>query len=327
MAFLSEKAFLEFIDRFFPLRSDGVVVPRGDDCGVIECPGRMCITSDLFLEGVHFRRATFPPEDLGYKALAVNVSDIAAMGATPRGFNLNLMIPKDLDETFWGSFFKGMAELAAEHGLILLGGDLSRSDVLGVDITIWGAAPDRLMLREQCRPGDELFVLGPLGLARVGLTLLERGGQRERFARGVKAHLHPRLFVREGQVLARQPWVRGLMDVSDGLAMDVGSFLGPGLGLELSLDESELDHEVREFAALQDQNPLQFALQGGEDYALLGGMAPGSADLLRQVCPEAAILGSVDQAPGISIQGRPFLAPGYDHFSAAEDSSSSRGAR
>lgn len=317
MAFLSEKAFLELIDRFFPLHNGDILIPRGDDCGVIECAGRLCITSDLFLEDTHFRRATFPPEDVGYKALAVNVSDISAMGAEPAGFNLNLMIPKDLDETFWALFFKGMAELAQEHKLTLLGGDVSRAGFLGVDITMWGRAPDRLMLREQCRPGDELFAVGPLGLARVGLTLLEEGGEPQAFPGGVRAHLHPRLFVREGQALARQPWVRGLMDVSDGLAIDVGRFLGPGLGLELALDDAQLEPEVRQFAAQRGEDPVRFALQGGEDYALLGGMKPGSLEGLLEICPEAVFLGTVDRTPGIKIQGKPFLFQGYDHFSPA----------
>jgi thiamine-monophosphate kinase len=317
MAFLSEQAFLEFIDRYFPPGDEKVIVPRGDDCGVIQCSGRLCVSSDLFLEDVHFRRASFPPEDLGYKALAVNVSDIAAMGATPQGFNLNLMIPQDLGEEFWPRFFKGMAGLAREQGLVLLGGDLSRAGWLGVDITIWGAAPERLMLRGQCRAGDTLFALGPLGLARVGLNLLEEGGNPADFPLGVRAHLHPRLFVRESRLLAGQPWVRGLMDVSDGLAIDVGRFLGPGLGLELSLSVQDLEGEVKRFAARRGEDPLHFSLKGGEDYALLGGIRPGSEELLRRICPDALVLGTVTGEPGIRIQGEPFHSPGFDHFSFA----------
>jgi thiamine-monophosphate kinase len=317
MAFLSEQAFLEFIDRYFPPGEEKVIVPRGDDCGVIQCSGRLCVSSDLFLEDVHFRRATFPPEDLGYKALAVNVSDIAAMGATPQGFNLNLMIPQDLDEGFWSRFFKGMAELVRDQDMVLLGGDLSRTGWLGVDITIWGAAPERLMLRGQCRAGDSLFALGPLGLARVGLNLLEEGGHAADYPLGVRAHLHPRLFVREARTLAEQPWVRGLMDVSDGLAIDVGRFLGPELGLELSLTVQDLEAEVRRFAAQRDEDPLHFTLQGGEDYALLGGMRPGCQELLRRICPDALVLGTVTGESGIRIQGEPFRSSGFDHFSFA----------
>jgi len=317
MAFLSEQAFLDFIDRFFPPGNEKVIVPRGDDCGVIQCAERMCLSSDLFLEDVHFRRASFPPEDVGYKALAVNVSDIAAMGAIPQGFNLSLMIPKDLDEEFWPRFFKGMAELAREHGMTLLGGDLSRAGWLGVDITIWGAAPERLMLRGQCRAGDILFALGPLGLARVGFTLLEEGGNPADYPQGVRSHLHPRLFVSESRRLAEQSWVRGLMDVSDGLAMDVGRFLGPGLGLELTMTEQDLEAEVARFAAQRGEDPLHFSLQGGEDYALLGGIKPGCEESLRQIFPDALILGTVTQEPGIRVQGEPFHSPGFDHFSAA----------
>ncbi len=171
----SEEQFLELIDTYFPRDHKFLTLGRGDDCAVFTGDKEMCVSSDLFLEDVHFRRDYFTAEDIGYKALAVNVSDIAAMGAHPVAFTMDLMAPSDLDDEFWNGFFKSMSMLARQNDMVLAGGDLSRADKLGVSITAFGTAPGskRFLTRGNCVPGDILFTVGDLGLARAGLMTLE----------------------------------------------------------------------------------------------------------------------------------------------------------
>lgn len=143
------------------------------------------MSSDLFLEDVHFRRSYFTPEEIGHKALAVNVSDIAACGGRPLAFTLALGLPDDVDALWLDRFFSGMAALAQEQRLALAGGDLSRSPFLHVSITIWGESytGGDFLVRGGSMPGDSLFVVGRPGLARVGLQVLEKEG-RPRWSTG-----------------------------------------------------------------------------------------------------------------------------------------------
>ncbi|PTN36106.1 thiamine-phosphate kinase [Desulfonatronum sp. SC1] len=322
----SEDAFLELIDSFFPNSHHRLPLGRGDDCAVINCKESLCVSSDLFLQDVHFRMAYFAPEDIGYKALAVNISDIAAMGAKPLGFVLNLMAPGHLERGFWEAFFRGMAELAAEHDLYLAGGDLSVAPYLGVVVTIWGERLEggRLLRRVQARPGDVLFLVGEIGLARLGLTLLE-GGVNPKTSKNdstpadypiaVQAHLRPFMQVSTATALSRTPEVRGMMDVSDGLARDLPRFLGPELGCALSLPLETLHPELRLFARKSGMDAAEWAVLGGEDYALLGVVAARDWDMLREKNPAVRRLGDVTKKPGIHLNEKQLRSQGFDHFS------------
>ena len=326
-ALRSEDAFLALIGRCFPNSHHRLLLGRGDDCAVIDCRESLCVSSDLFLEDAHFRMAYFAPEDIGYKALAVNISDIGAMGAKPLGFVLNLMAPKHLERGFWEAFFHGMAELAAEHDLYLAGGDLSDAPYLGIAVTIWGERPEggKFLRRVQARPGDVLFLVGKVGLARLGLALLERGlGKTAEISMSVtpedcpaaiQAHLRPALHPAVATSLSRTDWVRGLMDVSDGLARDLPRFLGTGLGCSLTLDPETLHPELRLFARENGVDAAEWAVLGGEDYALLGVVAARDWDVLREKIPAVWRLGDVTAKPGIHLNGKQMRSRGFDHFS------------
>jgi thiamine-monophosphate kinase len=322
----SEDAFLALINRYFPSTHHRLPLGRGDDCAVIDCRESLCVSSDLFLEDAHFRMAYFAPEDIGYKALAVNISDIAAMGAKPLGFVLNLMAPRHLGRGFWEAFFRGMAELAAEHDLYLAGGDLSDAPYLGVAVTIWGerAESGRFLRRVQARPGDVLFLVGEIGLARQGLALLEDSVNSKTFKNGsttadypaaVQAHLRPVIQVATATALSRAPEVRGMMDVSDGLARDLPRFLGAGLGCALSLPIETLHPELRLFALKYGKDAAEWAVLGGEDYALLGVVAERDWDMLQEKIPSVRRLGDVTEKPGICLNEKQIRSQGFDHFS------------
>jgi len=315
----SEDAFLDLIDRFFSAKHKNLLLGRGDDCAVLGCPASLCVSTDLFLEHVHFRRSYFRPADIGYKGLAVNISDIAAMGAVPLGFVLNVMVCENLEDDFWSGFFQGMAVLADEHRLYLAGGDLSRSPCLGVAVTIWGeqGTGGRYLRREQGCLGDVLFIIGDVGLARAGLELLENDpGLAKDFPVAVQAHLRPVARVQEALALARIPAVRGLMDVSDGLVRDLPRFLGPDLGCRLTIASRDLHPEVLRFAQRHKLDPVGWALRGGEDYALLGAVAADQWPVLQKEFPNARHLGTISGNPGLYHHKKILRFKGFDHFEA-----------
>ena len=312
----SEEQFLELIDTYFPRDHQFLKLGRGDDCAVIPGSKDLCVSSDLFLEDIHFRRDYFSAEDIGYKALAVNISDIAAMGARPTAFTMDLMVPANLDEEFWNGFFKSMAMLARQNDMALAGGDLSRSDKLGVSITIFGTAggSGKFLTRGGCEPGDILFIIGDIGMARTGFMTLEAFGEkgREIFPAAVNAHLRPKPKVLTGTLL-NAAGVKGLMDVSDGLARDLPRFLGPDLGADLKIPAGELNGNVLAFALGVGADPVEIAMIGGEDYALLGAASPNDMDKVSSV-PGITVIGTVTEAPGIVVNDTPFEAVGFDHF-------------
>jgi thiamine-monophosphate kinase len=320
----SEEDFLALIDQCFPTAHPDLLLPRGDDCALVRCPGELLLSTDIFREHVHFRRSYFSAGDIGHKALAVNLSDIAAMGGKPLSFSLGLTAPPGLPRKFFREMFAAMAELAGRHGVFLSGGDLSRGESLALCITILGRpGPGGAVLRRgRCRPGDLLLALGRPGLARAGLLALEAdpAAAARDFPTAVAAHLRPRALVDEGLRLAALPGVRGAMDVSDGLARDLPRFLsspgGPDLGACLALPPHFVHPEVAAFCAASGQASAErFALLGGEDYALLAAVDPAAAPAVLAALPRTLPFGQVSPNPGLILSGQPLDLAGFDHFS------------
>ncbi len=336
----SEFAFLTLLERHFPQQHPRLLLGRGDDCALMAVPERILISTDILLEDVHFRRSYFPPEAIGHKALAANLSDIAGMGGTALGFCLALQAPwghPELDERFWDRLCAGMAALAARWEVPLVGGDLSRAPGLGLTITVWGQSP-RPLLRGDCRPDDLLFVCDaaagpdavlPLGLARCGLLALESLGSEatQRYPTATAAHLFPTPGLEAAPLLSAQPGVHSLMDLSDGLARDLPRLLGAEttpqlgrkstLGAALDLDPALLHPELLAFCAATGREPLREALLGGEEYCLLGTCSPTAAAALAPQCPGFRVLGRVTTAPDLTCNGRDLAdlaGPGFDHF-------------
>ncbi|MDR3043816.1 MAG: thiamine-phosphate kinase [Desulfovibrio sp.] len=374
----SEDDFLAAIDRHFTNAHPHLCVGRGDDCAVIACPPRMAVSTDLFNEHSHFRTSYFTPGDIGHKALAVNISDLAACGARPLGFSLAFTAPADLSREFCDEMLSAMATLAREHDMALSGGDLTRGDALSLCITVWGGpaphpahAPimedgggdggpngegvgeeaggedgvvgeggggrigthprpvaggtSPFLRRGGCQPGDQLFLVGQMGLARVGLLALESmGAEAARlYPEACRAHLRPRPQVAAGLALAAICGTGAtriaLMDVSDGLARDlprlIGADRGSGLGAELTMDPETLPGEVRAYALANDLDPVDMAFTGGEDYALLGCCRPAMLDRVRAAVPGLTPLGQVTADGVVLVNGDLPASAGFDHFS------------
>src|SRR5271169_3278172 len=197
----------------------------GDDAAIVSPAARTewALSCDTFLENVHFRLKTHPPDSVGYKALARAASDLAAMGATPRFFLLTLALPTARSGSWLDAFLKGMARAARELGISIIGGDTTNSDRVFISITVLGEiAPRQALTRSGARPGDIIYVSGKLGRAQLGLELVLSGHSRDRKLRAlVQPHLYPKIRVELGAWLARQRIATSAMDLSDGLSTDL----------------------------------------------------------------------------------------------------------
>lgn len=343
---LSEDSLLRMLGRHFPVQHPSLLLGRGDDCCVLKAGSPLCVSADLFLEDIHFRTRYFTPNEVGHKALAVNISDVAACGARPTAFTLCLALPPSVETEWLEEFFTGMGALASQHRMVLAGGDLSRADKVHISITVWGETTGggKYLTRGGAMPGDALFVIGELGLARAGLHLLEERGRAalKEWPKACAAHLRPEPQVAAGLTLARsasgdRPPV--LMDISDGLARDLPRLLGltgrietedsalPGslplggraagaaLGAEIILPEGLLHPEVCHYARGRGLNPVCEAWLGGEDYALLGACAPELLLPLHAALPHLHSIGTITESGGIICNNAPApLHKGFDHF-------------
>ncbi len=271
---IGEFGFIErFSKEFRSLEGDGVV-GIGDDCAVIEKNGNesLVVTTDLLIENVHFLKEVISPFELGYKSLAVNLSDIAAMGADPVGSFLSLGIPKETDLDWLDAFFDGYRELSAGETCPLLGGDTTGSDKIVVNIAVLGSAErGRIKFRSTAREGDRICLIDNLGDSAGGLRVildkLERG-EAEQYL--VKRHHMPRPMVAEGRWLSRQEGVRAMIDISDGIASDLGHILkASGKCASIDLDAVPVSAQLKEVSARHGWDAMELALSGGEDYSLL----------------------------------------------------------
>lgn len=266
---LTEEALLEAIRRVLSGAGPEVRVGVGDDAAVLApTGGELVITTDVLVEGVHFTRRSTGGRDVGHKAIVVNVSDIAAMGGSPRSAVCALVLPPDVEAAWVMELFGGMREACDEYALWLVGGDLSRGREASIAVTVTGeVAPGKAVLRSGARLGDRVVVTGELGGSAAGLRLSDATTTpNEQQLALVRRHLRPTARVGEGGVLASHG-ATAMMDVSDGLAIDL-SRLGraSGVGARVALD----DVPIAAGATLGD------ALGGGEDYELLATL-PGDA--------------------------------------------------
>jgi thiamine-monophosphate kinase len=302
-------------------RPGPVALGVGDDCALLQAaPGmQLAVSSDMLVEGRHFL-STVAPERLGHKALAVNLSDLAACAARPLGFTLALALPR-ADERFNAAFAQGLFALADQHGIELVGGDTTAGP-LNICITVFGEVPPgQALLRSGAREGDALWVSGRLGDARLALevfrgTVLLVDGDFERVRQAMEL---PQPRVALG--LALRGLATSAIDLSDGLLGDLGHVLQrSGVGATVDVDA------LPRSAVLGAQAPAlqhECLLAGGDDYELLF-TAPVAADAAVRAAGAAAgvavtCCGRIEGTPGLRVvdaRGRPVATPwrGFDHF-------------
>jgi thiamine-monophosphate kinase len=277
------------------LKSESLIAGIGDDAAVFRSSSgkENVITADLLVEDIDFRRSTTPPFLLGHKALAVSLSDIAAMGARPLWSLISIGVPEDVWQTkFVDHFYGGLLELANHYGVQLIGGDTSRTNEnIVIDSVVAGeCAAGTAVMRSGARPGDQIFVTGSLGAAAAGLRLIERGAHlaeqnladedSQKLDHVLIRQLRPEPRVGWGIVLGEERLATAMIDLSDGLSSDLNR-LCEASGVGASIDSSLLpiDSRVVELCGRRALDPLQLALHGGEDFELL--FTVKSADVAR----------------------------------------------
>lgn len=269
----NEEEFIQSLAKQFPSTSS--VVGIGDDCAVI--PGEQgmawLITTDALVEGVHFLKEEISAKDLGYKTIAVNVSDIAAMGGQPNYAFLSIALPKETDGTWMWDLIQGLKEACEKWNILLLGGDTvgSKRDLF-LNLTLVGSAmKERIKYRHQAEEGDLICVSGYLGDSRGGLkSLQEKIAKTEDVEHLLHAHFHPEPNPTQGVWLAAQKGVHAMMDISDGLDCDLTRLLKSSQkGAVIETSTLPLSAPLERAALEYGWDTLELALAGGEDYCLL----------------------------------------------------------
>lgn len=331
VATLGEHGLIDRIRARVPDGPRWVVLGIGDDAAVLE-PARGeldVVTTDGLVEGVHFRREWTPPRAIGHKALAVNLSDLAAMGASPRAALLSLALPPALPLADFDEILDGLLALAHTARVPLVGGNITRSPgPLMVDVTAIGAARRRRVLtRKGGRHGDALYVTGSLGAAATGLALLERGASRAALspdlAECLDRYERPQPRLRTGLTVARNRGASACVDLSDGLADAVHQLAqASGLGAIIQAAHLPVHPGAIAWAERMSQNAVTTAAIGGEDYELLFAVPTKCRNRFRaatRAISEVPVtcIGHLTRDPGVWLEldgQRDALGSGFTHF-------------
>ncbi|MDT8370867.1 MAG: thiamine-phosphate kinase [Gammaproteobacteria bacterium] len=302
---------------------DDVILGIGDDCALLQCPGDqvIAVSIDTLVEGIHFF-SDVEPVKLGHKSLAVGLSDLAAMGATPAWFTLALTLP-EVDHAWLKGFSKGLAKLATEHNIQLVGGDTTRGP-LCISIQVHGfVKPDQALQRDGAKIGDLIYVTGTLGDAGAALQYQSKQWHNAKLTAPDKNYLQQRLETPTPRVAIGQKLLgiaSSAIDVSDGLLADLGHILErSNVGARLDLAKLPLSCVLSE---IDRETAQQFALHSGDDYELCFTVAShDSADIEQDLAGLCTCIGTITNDNGIYFinhqnQLTQLTGTGYDHFSA-----------
>lgn len=314
---MDEPRFVRLLEDWFPF-SHGMGI--GDDTSVVKTgDGFQLITKDLFIQDVHFSLDYYTLEAVAYKSLAVNLSDIAAMGGTPRYFYLGLGVPPSLkDQT--EMFFAYMERACRYWNIQLAGGDFSSAAKLFISITMIGDA-EKPILRSTAQTGDLIGITGVTGESAIGLSLLLRGERKDPL---IEKHKLVQPELDKGLILAK--YVNAMIDVSDGLSIDLQRVLtASGKSARIRYENIPVTPHMRQICSWQGLNEYEMVLAGGEDYVLLFTVSREMEKKLKKENIQYYIIGEIDDevdgSPGgltVTHDGKPvqLKAGGWDHFSS-----------
>jgi len=286
---IGEFGFIDKISKGCLIRPENIIRAIGDDAAAFTVASDQVslITTDLLVERIHFIRKSISGFDLGYKSLAVNLSDIAAMGGEAREAFVSIGIPLTCPLDYLEAVYDGMKHLAAKFDVNILGGDTTRSEVdLIINVVVYGtAAKNRLLCRDAAEPGDIIFSTGNLGDSKAGLHLILNNLQVDSTEMQAlyRAHVLPEPHLREGRFLADQSGIRAAIDISDGLSSDLGHIAEQSaLGATIYASQIPLSDSLQKFCDIFGFDPLEYALSGGEDYTLVCTVASEKAEEIAQ---------------------------------------------
>jgi thiamine-monophosphate kinase len=325
---LGERRLLGRIQARLPKPGSNVMVGVGDDAAVVAADRnvRVVLTTDALVERVHVERAFSTLSDIGHKALAVNLSDLAAMGAMPRWALLSLALPDTTQVEEVDSLIDGLASLASLEVVAIVGGNLTRSPgPIVVDVTAVGTVhPRRVLMRNGGRAGDVLYVSGKIGGAAAGLEILRATRDHDQDGGCVARYRRPEPRVRLGRAVAQARAARAAMDLSDGLTDAVQQLASAsGCGAEIDAQALPIDEGARKWWESQGVDPVARAIAGGDDYELLFAVPPRWHGRLRHAKRQAAdppltrigvLTGTRDEYVVVREGRRERLPGGFEHW-------------
>ena len=338
-AAFGEQSFIDFISRRARGSRPRPVVGIGDDAAILALPsgGQTILTTDLLTDGVHFRWERTPGTLLGRKALSVNLSDVAAMGAVPHSCVAAIGLPGRLPPRYARAVAAGLVDMAKRSGVALVGGDTCAARALFINVTLVGVVePGRAVTRGGARPGDGLYVTGSVGASGTGLMMLEQASRRRRGndrrirgskavarRRAIRAHLDPVPRIVAGRALGLAGMATAMIDLSDGLAKDLPRICRAS-GTGAVILEAAVPVAGAAIALLGKPAALRQALCGGEDYELLFTARPDRAMPIARLArslrlPISRIGQILPRRAGITIRDRaglykPLPSGGFEHF-------------
>lgn len=286
-----------------------VLVGPGDDAAVLRIKhGHVVVSTDLMVEGRHFRRDWASAEDVGHRAAAQNLSDINAMGGSARHLTIGLAAPADLPVAWALDLARGFAAECASVGATVVGGDITRADEVVIAVTVLGQCFQAPVLRSGAQPGDVLALTGRQGWAAGGLAVLGRGFRSPRAL--VEAYRRPEPPYAAGRAAA-EAGATSLIDVSDGLVAEAGHLAdASGVAIDVRRDAFEVPEPLRAVGAALGADPFEFILGGGDDHSLLATF-PDVASV-----PDGwQVVGAVREGEGVTVDGAEYAGPaGWTHF-------------
>jgi thiamine-monophosphate kinase len=307
-----------------------VIAGIGDDSAVLHPPmGKLqLVTTDMLVENVHFRLDIAEPFQIGWRSLAVNISDIAAMGGEPTYAFVSIGLPRETTVEFVDDLYSGMRKIAEAYSVDIVGGDTVFSPEVIINIALLGEVEaENLVLRSGAEVGDALVVTGDLGGSEAGLAILKRGLSME----GTEKHLMPVPRAREGRLLAKSGYVTSMIDISDGLASEVRHICeASGTGARLYMSKIPISGNVYQVAEHIGKTPHDLALYGGEDFELLFTCQPDKVSLLAEDIlkhcgtPLATVGRIVETSHSMTVEDAsggiaPLEPRGYDHFASSTE--------
>jgi len=325
---LGEFGLIEKIRDMVGLPGGNVLKGIGDDCAVVESSdGKVTLfTTDVLVEGVHFTKGFISPVNIGRKALAVNISDIAAMGGKPLYALLSLGVPESTEIEYLDKLVSGVSSLANEYKIDLIGGDTSLSpELLFIIVFLVGeSSTDKVLFRSGAGAGEVIFVTGEVGSSAAGLDVLKRGLKIKKYGSLIDAHAKPRPHIKEGEIISSSGLATSLIDISDGVVADLGHICRESkVGALIKESDLPISQECTQYCHINDLNATDFALYGGEDYVLMGTVPEHLYYKFRDLMNSGGCtlypIGRIKEETGIRLQNRDRVITevepeGYDHF-------------
>ena len=315
-----EFALIDRLAKVVPGEHGDLVVGMGDDAAVIrmapEPAPYLLATTDILIEERHFRRQWAEPEQIGIKAAESNISDIAAMGGKPTWMLISLALSPDTDVTWARRLYEGIGASCRRHGVIVAGGDTTQGSVNTINISLLGAvSPTHLCLRSQALDGDLLMVTGTLGASAAALALLSAGESPSDYL--LEKHLTP--ACRMDVVDSIGPLANAMIDISDGLGSEVHHICNQSqVGADIYADAIPIHDAVHAAGKTLDRTPVDFAIQGGEDYELLFSISEDNLSALDNTGLTTYMVGKVVERDAgailVTSDGRRALSSGFNHF-------------